>query len=219
MSVERVYLIRHGRTAWNAEGRWQGLHPVPLDEVGHAQARALAAWWSQPLSAIYTSDLDRALHTAIALGETLGITPRIDTRLRECNLGIFQGLTKAEMQARYPDEYGQMLADYLGYCIPNGESRRQLQERVYAAFTDIARSANGEVALVTHGGALQMLMRRLLDDAPVLDAAHYGNTSITTVQRDGDGWQLVELAVTPHLDNAADDASTLSEQIGAGQDE
>lgn len=215
MSVERISLIRHGRTAWNVEGRWQGIMSVPLDEVGRAQAQALAAWWKEPLSAIWTSDLDRALDTATALGDALGIVPRVDTRLRECNLGIFQGLTTAEMQARYPDEYAQLRADYFGYCVPNGESRRQLQERVYAAFADIASTSDGHVAIVTHGAALQVLMWRILENPPPREAAHYGNTSITTVEPDGDGWRLVALAETPHLAPAADDAATLSEQMGA----
>jgi probable phosphoglycerate mutase len=214
MTVERVYLIRHGRTAWNVEGRWQGLRPLPLDEVGVAQAKALADYWTQPLTAIWSSDLSRALDTARALGDKLGLTPQIDERLRECNLGIFQGLTKAEMQERHPNEYSQMLADYMGYCIPDGETRRALQVRAYAAFNDIVGAGAGQIALVSHGGTLQMLFQKLLgDENDLLKSVHIGNTSITTVEPDGDRWRLIDLAITPHLADHTVSVNTVSEQI------
>lgn len=214
MTVDRVYLIRHGRTAWNLEGRWQGLRPLPLDEVGLAQAKALAGYWREPLSAIWSSDLSRALDTARALGEALGLTPQIDERLRECNLGIFQGLTKAEMQERHPYEYSQMQADYMGYCIPDGETRRDLQVRAYAAFSDIVRQGTGQIAIVSHGGTLQMLIHKLLgDDSEALRTVHIGNTSITTVAPDGESWRLIDLAITPHLSDHTTSANTVSEQL------
>ena len=106
MTVERVYLIRHGQTAWNVDGRWQGFEPVPLNSMGLAQARMLASSLCAPISAIYTSDLQRAVQTAEALAHGRGLTPQTDIRLREFNLGIFQGLTNEEIHARYPQEAG-----------------------------------------------------------------------------------------------------------------
>lgn len=215
MTVERVYLIRHAETAWNALGRWQGHEPLPLNDVGFRQAQALAASWQQPLTAIYCSDQLRACQTAEALGTALGLPQATDERLRECHLGIFQGLTRQQMRERYPDEFAQMQANYMDYCIPNGETRRALQTRAYAAFMDIVQNNTGAIAIVTHGGTLQMLMYKLFGETPELKAIHFGNTSVTTIEPDGDGWRLVELAATPHLAAPVDDDKTVSEQLGS----
>jgi broad specificity phosphatase PhoE len=215
MAVERVYLIRHGETAWNAEGRWQGHEPLPLNETGFQQARALAAYCRRPLTAVYSSDQLRASQTASTLSEALGVPQITDERLRECHLGIFQGLTRQQMQERYPYEFAQMQADYMDYCIPNGETRRSVQARAYAAFMDIVSKAVGEIAIVTHGGTLQMLMYKLCGESPELRGAHYGNTSITTLEPDGDGWRCVGLAETPHLARHFEDANTVSEQLSS----
>ena len=160
MTVERVTLIRHGRTAWNAAGRWQGFEAVPLDDVGFSQARALAAYWQQPLTALYTSDLLRAWQTAAVLGESLGLKPQADERLREFNLGIFQGLTFDEIKRIHPLEADKMRDDYMGYTVPQGETRRALQARAYAAFSDIVADGSGHVAIVSHGGTIKVLPRQ-----------------------------------------------------------
>lgn len=200
MPLERVHLIRHAQTAWNAEGRWQGFELVPLDETGVAQARALAAAWSRPLSAILCSDLPRAWQTAAILGEATGITPRPEHRLREFNLGIFQGLTPDEMLARFPAEVAAFKADYMGYLIPKGESRTMLQARVFELWQEIVAQEPGpEIALVSHGGTLRMLLVRLLGDGEPLKSTRLVNTSVTTLARDGGGWHLERLAETSHL--------------------
>lgn len=199
MTLQHVYLIRHGQTAWNIEGRWQGLEAVPLNEVGLAQARALAASWDKPLSAIYSSDLPRAWQTAEILGEAAGVTPTPDHRLREFNLGIFQGLTWDEMHVKYPNEIAAFRADYMGYAIPQGESRYQLQARTYAAFVDIVQTAQGDVAIVSHGGALKVLLFKLFGETPELHKLRLENTGVTTLRRNGAGWQLVETNAVHHL--------------------
>src|SRR5262245_3515870 len=107
MAVERVLLIRHGQTDWNAAGRWQGFEEIPLNDEGWAQARALAAYLSNQngkINAIYSSDLIRAFQTASAIGEAFKLNPQPDPRWREMNLGIFQKLTRDEITARYPME-------------------------------------------------------------------------------------------------------------------
>jgi len=207
MTLQRVYLIRHGLTDWNADGRWQGFESIPLNETGRMQARALAAHFHRPLAGIYSSDLSRAWETACILGEALQIMPHADPRLREFNLGIFQGYTHDEISKRFPEELAGLRADYMGYRIPNGEMRCQLQARAYAAFQDIVASAPGaEVAIVSHGGTIKMLLIKLLGDSDDLRALHIDNTSITTLERNGDGWHLAEAAMTPHLAFAPSDA-------------
>ncbi len=199
MTAKRAYLIRHGQTAWNLAGRWQGFESVPLNQTGIAQARALADYWQQPLDAIYSSDLSRAWQTAQSLGSKLGLMPSVDPRLREHNLGIFQGMTMDEIDVQYPDHLAAMRADYFGFLIPNGESRRQLQDRAFEAFNEITSRSDENVAIVSHGGTIKVLLLRLFGEDPELRAAHLDNTSITTLERAANGWALVELAATSHL--------------------
>lgn len=199
--VEQVLLIRHGQTDWNVDGRWQGSLPVGLNDVGRAQAQALASHLSQrKLGSIYSSDLPRALETATVIGAKFGLTPITDVRLQEFNLGVFQGLTREEIRARFPLEYSGFEADYWNYVITQGESRRALQTRAYEAFCDIVMKGQGpEVAIVSHGGTIRMLLLRLFEGSPELNHFHVENTSLTTVVREGNEWRLSGLALVPHL--------------------
>jgi broad specificity phosphatase PhoE len=200
-SVERVLLVRHGVTDWNQSGRWQGFEPVALNEEGWSQARRLANYLrGSSISAIYSSDLPRAWQTATSVGDVLGVTPQADVAWREFNLGIFQGLTREESAQKYPDEWELFRRDYWDYLIPGGESRRDLQQRIVRAWERLVdRETNSDVLVVSHGGAIKMLLLRLFADHPEIDSVHISNTSITTLERGRHGWHLVELAVTPHL--------------------
>ena len=104
-------MLRHGRTAWNAERRFQGQADPPLDEVGRAQADEVAGLLAalRP-SVIVTSDLLRATQTAAPLGELAGVDVQVDPRLRERSLGHWEGLTRDEVQERYPDEFADWIA-------------------------------------------------------------------------------------------------------------
>lgn len=202
MNVERVLLIRHAETGWNAEGRWQGHELVPLNEKGKSQARKLAAHLSKrPIGSVYTSDLPRTLETAQTVADAVGVTPILDERLREWHLGIFQGMTRDEILVKYPTELEANNNDYYDYVIPQGESRRQMQARAYQAWLDIIAEGIGpEIAVISHGGTLKLLLLKLFEsDAPALRAMHIDNTSITTLERHRDYWRIVGLAATPHL--------------------
>jgi broad specificity phosphatase PhoE len=212
LAIERVLIIRHGQTDWNIEGRWQGTKPVPLNAEGWTQARAVAhALCDRPIHTIISSDLSRALQTATAIGELVGVQPQTDERWREFNLGIFQGHTRAELIERYPQEWQMFETDYWNYLIPDGESRRQLQERVVRAWEDaVATSIGPEVVIVSHGGAIKMLLLKLFaDTVPDLDAAHFGNTSISTIEYNQPHWQLTEIASVRHLSEPKDIGESL----------
>lgn len=200
-SIERVFLIRHGQTDWNLDGRWQGVLPVGLNNEGHLQARELANYLSaRPIKTIVSSDIPRAFDTAKAIGDVLSVTVQTDERLREFNLGIFQGLTRDQIAERYPQEWQGFRADYWNYVVQQGESRRDLQNRAYAAWHSILQEAIGpEVAIVSHGGTIRMLLFRLFEDVPGLNEIHIDNTSLTTIERQGDSWHLAEIAAVPHL--------------------
>lgn len=200
-TVERVHLIRHGQTDWNVEGRWQGTLPTELNPEGHAQAVALATYLrTWPIQAVFTSDLPRASQTAAALGRSLSVEPIIDQRWQEFHLGIFQGLTRDEIEMRYAHEWHEFRRLYWDYVVPKGESRRILQARAFAAWSDvIAQEDASEVAVVSHGGVIRMLLLKLFADHPDVQNIHIDNTSITTIERQGDGWHLLRAALTPHL--------------------
>lgn len=202
MAVERVYLIRHGETDWNTSGRWQGCLQVDLNVAGWAQAAKLAeALAGEGIEAIYTSDLSRAADTARVLGDRLGVTPRADPRLRELDIGCFQGMTVAEITARYPQEYADFMAAPLEYVLPGGESRQLLKRRAMAALGDyVAEAAAARIAVITHGGVVKALLAGLW---PAEAARYHGmdipNTSITTLERRGDAWARGRVADVAHL--------------------
>jgi broad specificity phosphatase PhoE len=200
MTIERVLLIRHGETEWNHIGRWQGFEQIPLNEVGLSQAKALAEHLRQrSISAIYSSDLLRALQTANPLCEALGLTPVAHADWREQNLGIFQGLTRDEIEAKYPAELASMRAD-MTYVVPKGESRADMQRRAHRAWEAVVANGNGpEVTVVSHGGTIKVLLMKLFGEVPEVTNVYIPNTSITAVERHESGWRLVEIGATAHL--------------------
>jgi probable phosphoglycerate mutase len=213
LTIERILLVRHGQTDWNVQGRWQGYEPVPLNEEGRTQARAVArALYGRPVGSIVSSDLSRAFETAAAIGNVLGIQPRADERWREFNMGVFQGNTRDEIIRKFPDEWHGFQSNYWDFHIPAGESRRMMQDRIYAAWQALLESAVGpEVIVVSHGGSLRMLLVRLFPDSPEIDAVHFGNTSVTTLECTDNGWHLAQVASVDHLavasNNEAGEAS------------
>ena len=150
-----LLLARHGETDWNRDGRFQGHADPPLNERGRAQARALALMLAdEPLEAIYSSDLRRAFQTAQLVAVRKGLEVVLDPQLRERDIGHWAGLTRAEIEERFPDEL-RLWHDGVVGC---GESREALGERVVTVARRIASAhPGGQVLVVTHGGALRML--------------------------------------------------------------
>ena len=103
-----ILLVRHGETDWNLERRWQGHIDRPLNDVGRAQARALADRLdSEPFAAVYSSDLARARETAEIVAAAHGLPVHLDPRLREADVGEWSGLTADEIERRYPEGCGR----------------------------------------------------------------------------------------------------------------
>lgn len=203
--MKRVILIRPGETDWNQQGRWQGWVAAPLNEQGRQQVQRLANFVRNiGMSALYSSDLVRARETAQLLAERLGYAPVFDERLRERHIGEWQGMTLAEMQAWYPNEYNRLLNDIDGYQIPGGESRQQVRERMMAAFDDLLTQDKGEtVGMISHTTAFRALLSELIPDVDVNEVV-FSNTSVTTIaRRDGQRWQLVASNDVMHLDGLA----------------
>ena len=156
----RIFLARHGETAWNLEGRWQGHTDIPLSARGREQARSLAGRLRDlEIGHIRSSDLARARETAEIVGRELGIADVIvDPRLRERSFGVFEGLTGDECVARFPDEWTRYQADRR--CVPpGGEPQDVVIARLLPAVQEAAAAADGRPVLVVgHGGALRALL-------------------------------------------------------------
>lgn len=202
MTVNRIVIIRPGETDWNRTGRWQGWVAAPLSEHGRLQAQKLANFIRHiGLGALYTSDLRRAVETADLLAEQLGYSPIPDARLRERNIGNWQGLTLAEMQAWYPEEYQTLLADPDAFKVPGGESRAEVRQRMVSAFEDIlAQDKSERVGIVSHTTAVRLLLEHLI---PNFDQRGAGleNTSVTTIVCDENGdWSVVAVDDVMHLE-------------------
>jgi probable phosphoglycerate mutase len=155
--VTTIFLARHGETDWNREGRWQGWADPPLNETGREQARQLAEQLrSTPFDAVYSSDLGRAHETALIAAEPHGVPVVADPGLREVDVGSWSGLTRAEIDERFP-----------GRDRPDGETRAQHLARVLAAVKRIARNhVGGRILIVSHGGTMRAL-RSHASDEPV----------------------------------------------------
>jgi broad specificity phosphatase PhoE len=164
MSTTRLILIRHGETLWNLEQRYQGHLDSPLTDTGLRQSRALASRLTgRPFKELYSSDLGRALQTAEIIAKRTGHTVRSEPRLRERNLGIFQGLSKREIQEKFSREYSLYKSGGLDYVVPNGESATQAGERMVDCLTELARRYAGElIVVVAHGGVLSALLVHVL---------------------------------------------------------
>lgn len=157
----QLLLIRHGETAWNAEHRIQGQLDIPLSPQGMLQSARLAECLaSEPIDAVYSSELSRAWLTAAPLAARLGLEVIAEPRLRERSFGLFEGLTLDEIAARYPAAFAQWRARDLAWRPDGGECGQQLIDRVLSAAADVvARHAGQTVALVSHGGVLDVVYR------------------------------------------------------------
>lgn len=202
----RLILIRHGETAWNASLRYMGQNDVPLNERGHAQARAAADRLARlGAAALYTSDLARASETAATIGARLGLAPRALPELREIDVGQWEGLTPEELYRRYPEHMKEYDRDPARTVRLGGESYAQLQGRALAALQRIeAAHAEGDTLLaVSHGGTIRALLCHVVG----LDLANFGrlwldNGSFTELRRAASGWRLTRLNDAAHLEGS-----------------
>jgi broad specificity phosphatase PhoE len=134
----RVYLARHGQTAYNAEGRFQGQQAIPLDETGRAQAVALAERAAaHGFAALWSSTLLRARETAEVVTAKLGLEPRYDGRLMETNAGDWTDRSFSEVQAEAPELFAKFFTGDPSFAFPGGESFAQQEVRVGAALDDV----------------------------------------------------------------------------------
>lgn len=211
------YLVRHGESVSNLEGRVQGQADIELSPLGHAQARQVADW-ARRLAAsrsgdvatireVWSSPLRRARETAAAIAAAIGLPVLLDEQLCELHAGIFQGHLWADLEQMFPDEVAQWRSGDPHYVIPGGESRAQLAARGRAALESLAARDTLGMIVVAHGGVLTAALGSMLGrEHPLLAAAAerpftklpaLANCSVTELEWPGP--RLVAFNETGHL--------------------
>jgi broad specificity phosphatase PhoE len=155
----RILLVRHGESEWNASGRWQGWAESSLSERGRHQAFEAASAVGA-VDAIVASDLERAVQTAMIISEAIGVGPVVtESGLRERDVGEWTGLTRDEIEERWPGDLDRWRTGALREP-PGGERNDVIIERVHAALRRVgAMFDGGEVLAVSHGGVMRLLER------------------------------------------------------------
>ena len=198
----RFFLVRHGETLFNHEGRVQGWLDVPLSENGLRQAERIAhRLQHDTIHAIYSSDLSRARDTAETIGQALNLPVQLDERLREHMLGEIQGLNDEEIRVKFPERTAQQAVSMLRVPVPGEEPMQQFAARVRLCFDELtAKHAEQNVVLVSHGGTIHLLLVLYLGmDIHRPFSFHLGNTSLTKVSFDGRRFRVYALNDTHHL--------------------
>ena len=158
--MTEILLARHGETDWNRDNRFQGHADPPLNEIGRGQAEELAATLAhEPIAAVYSSPLRRALETAETVAARHELAPITVEALREVDVGSWQGLTRAQVETRFPEQFRRWL-DY-GPGWEDGETHEQMGERVLAALRELTHLHPDErILVVTHGGPIRAALAR-----------------------------------------------------------
>ncbi len=164
MPITKLFLIRHGQSAGNAEGRFGGHGPTPLSDLGRRQAEATAdALSREGITAVFSSDLDRAVQTAEPLGSRLNLPVYTTRAFRERHVGVLEGLTFDESKSHHPDDYYALVNRNIQHVIAGGESYRQLLKRATAELWEILRNHQGQrIAIFSHTGAICFMTLHLM---------------------------------------------------------
>ncbi|GGC93293.1 phosphoglycerate mutase [Tersicoccus solisilvae] len=199
-------LVRHGRTSWQDESRYAGVSDIALTATGRAQADALAAWaverpGGEAFTAVRSSTLRRAVDTASPAAEALGLTLATDARLGEVDFGAGEGLTRVEMDERFPEASAAHFAHPGVIPLPGGEPGATAIARGSDALRELESAhPDGHVLVVSHGTLIRLLLCALL----WIDIDRYRtvfpeirNGSVTTVRISGHRAELLDLNVVP----------------------
>ena len=204
--MTELILIRHGETDWNRELRFQGHIDVPLNELGHEQARRVAERLAtQTVHHLVSSDLTRAQQTARPVAQRnqqgLALDTVTDAALREQCFGFIDGMCVADIKAQYPTEWAQWTQFDADFSFSGGESTHQFHARVMAAVRGLAQQYAGRtLVVVTHGGVLDMIYRTALS-LPLSGPrqSEIPNAGLNRVCIQGDSIEILAWADTQHL--------------------
>lgn len=160
----RLFLVRHGQSGGNAEGRFGGHGPTPLSELGKRQAELTAKTLAkEAIDAIYSSDLARAVETAEYLAKLVDKQVHTSAAFRERHVGVLEGLTFDESKRQFPDDYFALVNRKVDHVIRGGESYRHLLRRITSKLHNVLRDHAGErIVIYSHTGAICFMTLHLL---------------------------------------------------------
>lgn len=164
MAVTKLYLVRHGQSDGNAEGRFGGHGPTPLSDLGRHQAEITGKVLAKEgITAIYSSDLLRAVQTAEPLSKLVNVPIIPTAAFRERNVGVLEGLTFDESKQTFPRDYYALVNRSVHHVITNGESYRHLLRRSTGELWEILRNHVGErIVIFSHTGAICFMTLHLM---------------------------------------------------------
>jgi broad specificity phosphatase PhoE len=195
--MTRLVLVRHGETLWHRENRYAGTSDVELSPVGRKQARDLAEWaTTAALDGIWASTLSRAEETARASAELTGTRLVTDERLSELDFGDAEGLTRAEMEARFPDAARDFQRDPVRHHLPGGQDPVRAASRFTSCVQEIAvRHTRGRVLVVAHSTVIRLALCSMIG----VELSRYrrlfpalGNCALTEISLDAGDVALLE---------------------------
>lgn len=201
--MTELWFIRHGETQWNIETRFQGAMNSDLTPRGIRQAERIGERLrSAHLHQLFSSDLGRAWQTAEVIGTLIDLKPAAEPCFRERNLGVFEGLTDAEMRQRFPAEHATFLSWDPDYVVPGGESGTMFRQRVEPGLSALlARYPGQRLGIVTHGGVLDLIFRMAFD-LPLSMPRRWSlfNASLSRFRVQDGNWRLDAWGDVSHLE-------------------
>jgi broad specificity phosphatase PhoE len=201
-----ILLVRHGQSEGNAERRFGGHTATPLSVRGHAQARATGeALATEAISAIYSSDLQRAIQTAAPLAKLTGLRVNTTDAFRERSVGVMEGLTFEDAAEKHPEQYAALLRRDFDHVLTGGESYRQLLDRAWQKLDEVIKENNGgSIVVFSHTGTICILVLHLMGalDSPELKPVWLSssNCGISRFELREDGFiRVIAFNDTRHL--------------------
>jgi len=198
-----LIIVRHARTIWNEQGRFQGHLDSPVTEYGRLQIAAAAERLShRQIDAVYTSDLGRSLLTADRVARAVHAPVIVDARLRERSFGIFEGLTHEYAKQRYPVLVEQVRTSTdPEFAVPRGENKLQLHTRVMPAMANaLVHPGSGDVVIIGHGSLIRVFLNYVTGQALPSRENHIPrNCSISIVDFDCGTWNARIIGDDSHL--------------------
>lgn len=186
MNKTKIYLIRHGQSQGNEKGLLLGHTDLDLTELGYEQAQKTATFLHDvPVDAIYSSDLLRAYHTALATANDKGLSVTRDRELREIFLGDWEGAVVSDLREGCPAEFDVWRENFGRVCPPNGETPIEVQERVMRAVLRLCERHKGQtIFLFSHGAAIRVLKAACDGKSPdeIKDVPWATNASVSTLE-------------------------------------
>jgi len=162
------FLVRHGETDWNREGKYTGQSDIPLNETGLRQAGQAAVQLQEVNpDVIISSDLMRALETARVIADATGAPVQMDRRLREIHQGEWEGLHVNEIKRRFNGLFHAHMNDPLHVCAPGGESIGQVKARVLDALRDFCAQYPGKKVVISAHGVVLAIIRITQERQPI----------------------------------------------------